>query len=173
MWSLKKTHQLGELIAAVAVVISLVFVGYEVQQNSEVQSQMATEAVVRDFVGAIRSLSTNAEMACIYASGVQDFGSLSGSERLRLSAYLLGVYYAIQEMHSLTKRGAIDPGTWRGFDRLSQENMELPGVRQWFATRRHWFSDDFQLYVEELTLKPSPVNPVIYDDPACSRNDGS
>ncbi len=134
---------------------------------------MATEAVVRDFVGAIRSLSTNAEMACIYASGAQDFGSLSGSERLRLSAYLLGVFYAIQEMHSLAKRGAIDPSIWRGFDRLSQETIVLPGVRQWFATRRHWFSEDFQLYFDELMLKPSPVNPVIYDDPACSRNDGS
>ena len=173
MWSLKKTHQLGELIAAVAVVISLVFVGYEVQQNSEAQSQTATEAVVRDFVGAIRSLSTNADIACIYASGVQDFESLSGSERLRLSAWLLGVYYAIQEMHNLAKRGAIDPSIWSGFDRLSQEVMVLPGVRQWFATRRHWFSEDFQLYLEEQTLSPSPVNPVIYDDPACSRNEGS
>ena len=173
MWSLKKTHQVGELIAAVAVVISLVFVGYEVQQNSEAQSQTATEAVVRDFVGSIRSLSTNAEIACIYASGVQDFESLSGSERLRLSAWLLGVYYAIQEMHNLAKRGAIDPSIWSGFDRLSQEVMVLPGVKQWFATRRHWFSEDFQLYLEEQTLSPSPVNPVIYDDPACSRNEGS
>ena len=173
MLSLKKMHQVGELIAAVAVVISLVFVGYEVQQNSVAQSQSATEAVVRDFVGAIRSLSTDAEMACIYASGVQDFGSLSGSERLRLSAYLLGVYYAIQEMHSLTKRGSIDPSIWRGFDRVSQETMVLPGVRQWFATRRHWFSEDFQLYVEEKSLQSSSVNPVIYDDPACLRNHGN
>jgi hypothetical protein len=76
-------------------------------------------------------------------------------------------------MHGLAKRGSIDPGTWGGFERLSQEVIVLPGVRQWFATRRHWFSEDFQLYFDEIMLKPSPVNPVTYDDPACSRNDGS
>ncbi len=130
MWPLSKIHQVVELIAATAVVASLVFVGYEVQQNSEAQIQTTTEAVVRDFVGAIRSLSTNADMACIYASGVQDFGSLSGSERLRLSAYLLGVFYAIQEMHNLAEQGSIDPGIWRGFDATTQEVMPLPGVRQ-------------------------------------------
>ena len=95
MWPLSKVHQIGELIAAVAVVISLVFVGYEVQQNSQAQTGIATEAVVRDFVVAIRTLSEDAEMACIYSIGAQDYEPLSGSERLRLSAYLLGIYYAL------------------------------------------------------------------------------
>ncbi len=33
MWNLDKIHKVGELIAAAAVVVSLLFVGYEVQQN--------------------------------------------------------------------------------------------------------------------------------------------
>ena len=89
------------------------------------------------------------------------------------SAYLLGTFYAVQEMHNLAEQGSINPGTWRGFDRTAQENMMLSGVRQWFALRRHRFSEDFQLYLEEKTLQPSPVNPMNYDDSACLRNDSS
>ncbi len=170
MWPLRKIHKVGELVAAVAVVVSLVFVGYEVQQNSQAQTRTATEAVVRDFVGSIRSLSTNADMACIYSEGVQDFESLSGSERLRFSAYSLGVFYAIQEMHNLRQHDAIEPGIWRGFDELSQEVMQLPGTGQWFATRRNWFSEEFQTYFDSYAINPSSVNPVIYDDPACQRS---
>ena len=118
---------------------------------------MATEAVVRDFVGTIRSLHFDAEMACLYAIGVQDFASLSGSERLRLSAYLLGVFYALQEMHNLQRESAIDQGVWRGFERLSQEILPLPGVAQWFATRRHFFSEDFQSLVDSYSINPSSI----------------
>ena len=171
MWSLDKFHKIGELVAAAAVVISLVFVGYEVQQNNRAQTRMATEAVVRDFVGTIRSLHVDAEMACLYAIGVQDFASLSGSERLRLSAYLMGVFYALQEMHNLQKESAIDQGVWRGFERLSQEITALPGVAQWFATRRHFFSEDFQSLIDSYSINPSSIEPVIYDDPACRPGD--
>ncbi len=171
MWSLDKFHKIGELVAAAAVVISLVFVGYEVQQNNRAQTRMATEAVVRDFVGTIRSLHVDAEMACLYAIGVQDFASLSGSERLRLSAYLLGVFYALQEMHNLQNESAIDQGVWRGFDGLSQEILQLPGVVQWFATRRHFFSEDFQSLIDSYSTNPSSIEPVIYDDPACRPGD--
>ncbi len=171
MWSLDKFHKIGELVAAAAVVISLVFVGYEVQQNNRAQTRMATEAVVRDFVGTLRSLHVDAEMACLYAIGVQDFASLSGSERLRLSAYLMGVFYALQEMHNLQKESAIDQGVWRGFERLSQEIIALPGVAQWFATRRHFFSEDFQSLIDSYSINPSSTEPVTYDDPACRPGD--
>jgi len=170
MWPLSKIHQVGELIAAVAVVISLVFVGYEVQQNSQAQNRMATEAVVRDYVGTIRSVSGDAELACIYAAGVRDFESLSGSQRLRLSAFFLSTFYAIQEMHNLAQQGSIEPSIWRGFDELAREVHRLPGVRQWFKTRRHWFSEDFQRYVDENAQRSSPVGPLVYDDPACAKN---
>ena len=169
MWQLKKIHQVGELIAAVAVVISLVFVGYEVQQNNQAQTRIATEAVVRDFVTAIRTLSEDAEMACIYSLGIQDFQSLSGSERLRLSAYLLGVHYAVQEMHSLAQQGSIVPGVWNGFEQLAKDSIQLPGARQWFATRRNWFSPEYQQYIDEALQNPSPTELVFYDDPACAR----
>jgi len=169
MWPLSKIHQLGELIAAVAVVISLVFVGYEVQQNSKAQTRTATEAVVRDFVGTIRMLSEDAEMACIYAVGVQDYRALSGSERLRFSAYFLGVFYALQEMYTLVQQGSIDSDIWVGFDELMGEIGQLPGVRDWFETRRRWFTEDFQLYIDAIALDRPPGDPVIYDDPACVR----
>lgn len=169
MWPLGKIHKVGELVAAAAVVISLVFVGYEVKQNSQAQTRMATEAVVRDFVGTIRSLNADADMACIYSVGVQDFESLSGSERLKLSAYLMGVFYAIQDMHNLQKQDEIDPGIWRGFEQLSHEILQLPGIVQWFATRRHFFSENFQTYVDSIASNQSSVKPVVYDDPACQR----
>jgi hypothetical protein len=167
MWSLVKIHQVGELVAAVAVVISLLFVGYEVQQNSEAQTRTATEAVVRDFVGSIRSLHADPEMVCIYSKGVRDFNSLEPSEKLRFSAYQMGVFYAIQEMHNAWRNNAIDLAIWSGFDRHAKDIFQLPGNQQWFANRRSWFSVHFQEYFDSYAIKSSSFEHLIYDDPAC------
>ena len=40
--NLDMIHKVGELTAAIAVVLSLLFVGYEVQQNSLAQKQSST-----------------------------------------------------------------------------------------------------------------------------------
>ena len=174
MWSLSKMHQVGELTAAAAVVISLLFIGYEMRQNNEAHIKTATQAVVRDFIGAIRSVSTDAELACIFSSGVQDYRGLSGSERLRFGSYFLSIFYTVQEMHNLVEQGSMDPRIWRGFEMTFQEVLQLPGVRQWLANRIHWFSNEFQLYLHDDAMhQPSPADPIIYDDPACSANDGA
>ena len=49
MWSLRNIHQIGELFAAFAVVLSLLFVGYEVRQNNLTQIRNATQEVLRDY----------------------------------------------------------------------------------------------------------------------------
>jgi hypothetical protein len=74
-------------------------------------------------------------------------------------------------MHSLAQQGAIDPSTRRGFDKLAQQTMALPGVSQWFVTRRGWFSEDFQQYVDDLNLDLFSFDPAAYDSAACSTND--
>ena len=52
MWNLHNIHKIGELVAAIAVVISLLFVGFEVQQNNKIQKQIATRSLVRDWSDA-------------------------------------------------------------------------------------------------------------------------
>ena len=42
MLNLDKIHKIGELAAAIAVVISPLFVGMEIQQNNQIQKQLAT-----------------------------------------------------------------------------------------------------------------------------------
>ncbi len=57
LWPLTKIHQIGELVAAVAVILSLPFVGFEIQQNSRRQSQATTQTVVSDFSAPLRSFN--------------------------------------------------------------------------------------------------------------------
>lgn len=108
------------------------------------------------------------EFACLYTRGVADFEGLDAAERLRFSAFYMSTYLQLQEMHRLADRGAIDADTWAGFHGLLQETTRYPGVRQWFAIRRTWFSARFQAYVDELMQQTPSLEGTAYDDaPGC------
>jgi hypothetical protein len=168
---LARIRQFGEVIAALAVVVSVVFVGAEIRQNSKAQVQSTTQSVVSDYLGSLERITDNAEVACIYVRGAQDFRSLSGSERLRFSAFYMSLYYQLQEMHRLAGEGSIDADTWSGFHRLLKETTQYPGVRQWFDLRRSWFSNRFQDYIDGLIRDNPPIDDYPFkdeSDPACS-----
>lgn len=166
IWSLDRLMKVGELIAAVAVVVSAVFVGIQIRQSSDAQVQATTQAAVSDYVGSLQLLADNPEFACLYTRGVADFEGLNAAERLQFSAFYMSTYLQIQEMHRLSERGAIDADTWAGFHGLLRETTRYPGVRQWFAVRRAWFSESFQRYVDTLMQQTPSIEEAAFDDAA-------
>lgn len=64
MWSLNKIHQVGELVAAVAVIASLLLVAYEVQQNNERQQQAMTQELITSYTDILTLLTQDRELRC-------------------------------------------------------------------------------------------------------------
>lgn len=167
-WPLDRMLKIGELVAAAAVVVSVVFVGIQISQSRDAQVQATTQGAVSDYVGSLELLADNREFACLYTRGVADFEGLDAAGRLRFSAFYMSTYLQLQEMHRLADRGAIDADTWAGFHGLLQETTRYPGVRQWFAIRRTWFSARFQAYVDELMQQTPSLEGTAYEDaPGC------
>ncbi len=69
---------------AIAVVVSLIFVGLEVQQNSQVSIETATQRLLSEQRAVQRIISANSDFACIYLRGVQDVHGMNGPDRVRL-----------------------------------------------------------------------------------------
>ena len=160
---------IAEVVSAIAVVLSLIFVGLQIQQNSQAQVQTGTQAVVREYNDGIRALS-DPELACLYVRGSQDYLSLSGAERVRYSAFFISMFNVQQQMHRLRLDGAIDKDIWSGFDSQLKDIVRLPGVYQWFETRAHWYGQDFRTYIESARSEAPPQTDLtlLLADPACT-----
>jgi len=165
---LKEYALIAEIIGGVAIVLSLFFVGYELQRNNKTNILTATQLVVSEYTTNLRTLSEDRELACIYSRGMQNFNGLSGSERVRYSAFMLSVFFVVQEMHLNFELGGMDESTWKGFNSVMQELTQLPGTRQWLETRKHWFGDDFREFLDDLLAESTIKDPVFYDDPSCA-----
>ena len=157
MWNLKKIHRGGELLAAVAVVISLIFVGYEIQQNNETQKRLTTRSLARDWSNAVESLQES-ELACLYLRMWTGSSDLTVGETLQVEMLLWRVYKVHEEIHYQYVEGEMDESVWSGFRNTISGAAANQAFRDWWAGFRTTFGERFRDYMDDM-IATTPVRP--------------
>jgi len=84
--SLNDLANLGQIIGAIAVVISLIYVALQIRQNTNAVRSATAQTVHEHFANWYRLVAADGELARIVANGLRDYGSLSEQERVRFVA---------------------------------------------------------------------------------------
>ena len=159
MWSLKKMHRLGELTAAIAVVISLTFVGFEVRQNTTAVQSAAAQAVHENFAAWYSSVQGDPVLLSISTKGMRDYSSLSETEKAQFIAMFMTFCSHTQNAFYKWREGSLSPELWRGWEFVSMNFFSTPGGKDFWDERRYMFADAFQMYVVDdiMTREPHPL----------------
>jgi hypothetical protein len=56
--------------------------------------------------------------------------------------------------------GTLDKRLWRGYERTIADTVAYPGFQTWWATRKHWHTDEFCALVDRHIQSAKPT---IYD----------
>ena len=87
---------IGGLIAAVAVVGSLIFVGMQIRasvRQANVDSYSTITSLWTNFTNAV---AANEDSWRVFHNGIRDYDELSESDKSRFN-FLIGMYYGIQD----------------------------------------------------------------------------
>ena len=85
--NLEQYAYLAEIIASVAVVISLIFVALEVRKNTR-QSEIANWSALVDRYNAVYRQTDDIELANLVARGRESYNDLSAGEKISFGHYL-------------------------------------------------------------------------------------
>ena len=162
-----RKSNIKEWFSAAAVVLGFVFVGFELRQNTELQRITATQTLAAEYADALEVMAYEGEAACIYALGINGLSNLDDSERLRFFVILFEIFRAAEQLHYYSEEGMVEPRIWRGFERQLREVASLPGVQEWWAVRRDWFSDDFQVFLDATIASGPRIPPQTYQQHSC------
>ncbi len=165
---LSEWSSIAEVASAIAVVISLVYVGIQVHRNTVTQIQASTQTLVSDINRTYATIAQNAELSCIYIRGLADFSSLSTHEKIRFSAFGMMATRSMEELHAQWLEGLVDAQIWRGFDRQMSTEIQAPGFSQWWALRRDYFGEEFQAFLDSRIAEGPGSQPVSFGEPDCS-----
>ena len=139
---------IGELLAAVGVIISLVYLALQISQNTRSQhSENYGRAV--DRVTALQArLSENAELADILLRGVQDASTLTVNERIQFTWMFYEMFSGFEFIFHQAQTEALPAEVWQRWGDTLRWWTSFPGVQTWWRSRPSPFTPDFTVFVD-------------------------
>ena len=150
--NLEAVYFVSQVIAAVALVGSLIFVGIQIRQNTSMHrayGNAARMAVLRENLAML----LDKDHAELFFAGSTLERELTESERARFLLSVVQYVVAFFEVHTMHAAGMIGPSQWAQTQNAASYYMSLPGFRAAYRLYRtnkyphpgfEWFDDLLQ-----------------------------
>ena len=139
----------AEITAAVAVVVTLLFVARDIRQNSKSLSMSALRTTTEQWNHWSEMIATSGDLADIVLKGNESYSSLSSSERLRYGAYVQSLFDNVESNRSLV----VDHDAEKNLDVLTsivRRRITIPGIATWWHENTDDYDANFVAWIEEL-----------------------
>ncbi len=162
---LKQWASFAEIIGALAVVISLVYVGVQVNDSAgAVRSASANDANValQAFylqVGADRETSST-----IYR-GLMSEQALTNEEEFQFLMLLHAAFLGFQNTYLLTEEGTIDEELLNTMKTTIVNIHRLPGLKRYWRQRRSYLHPGFVEWVDRVSVQGAETTMDLYKTP--------
>ena len=157
--TLQDLGNVGELISAIAVVISLVYLAAQIRQNTKSVRTSTYQAILDSSRSDTELILANPHLERTYHVGRRDPTALTDEQR-PVFRMLVGQLILTHEIMFLQhERGVIPEDLWRSRQTALRALLSQPGVRQWWTdskNRRSYYDHRFQEFVESLLKGGSP-----------------
>ncbi len=127
MWSLSKMHQAGELIAAIAVVISLIFVGLQIKENTIATEAATYQDTVAYDIEILLNMGSTPEMARVFFTFLEDPESLDEDEYLQGRTLLSATVRHLENLYLQHEAGMLSDEAWATREGLVRNVALSPG----------------------------------------------
>lgn len=143
--TLEDFYFISQIVAAIGIMLSLIFVGLQVRQSTRQAKVDAADTAHRNFADRYQSITR--EQAALNAQAMRDFSSLDGEEQQLVYAFAMRMLINFQEVHSKWSAGSFPDDRWEFWDAWIVTVMSPLFDRVW-ADRRYMFSAAFQNYID-------------------------
>jgi hypothetical protein len=153
--SLEDLGNIGEFVAAVGVIISLIYLAVQIRQNTRSLRAGAFQQY-RQQSAELSRLLAEPDMASVYRTGLDSPGQLTEEERTRFEAMMVFAFNSSENFFLLRKMGLLDDTLWAG-GRTAYLRWLLrhDGAREWWRRNRKMMSPAFCEYLEALGREAS------------------
>ena len=138
----------AEIIAAIAVIVSLIYVGRQVQDNTAAIRSSTMQAVANSSDTALQDQAGNADIMRVRMTGDADPTALTEIETGRYLSTYRGTWIRFQNIYAQQQLGVLDERFWYTFSRIICDVYDPPGVRATWDFHKAVLHPDFVAFVE-------------------------
>ena len=160
--SLEDLGNLGEFVAAVAVVVSLIYLAVQIRQNTQQIKQSissvkasAYQTSLSSAAGFIVNVAQDPDLADIYRRGLQG-ESLNETEWIRFRFVMSNLFAHYEHLYYQHRAGLAEPDYWESRAANMEWYFAQPGWRSYWEEAGRLFGRGFREYVaKQLADTPS------------------
>ena len=156
--SLSEITGIAEVIGAIAIVVSLIFVGLQIRQNTN-QIQANSVQVGLAFVEAENNLFANPESAEMALKGINNFNDLSPLEQARFDAMLGNVMTKFFMARQYYLQGSLSKLDYDSYEYTFTSLMRSPGTEDWWGRTKHMNPKFVQEVIDDMIQRYRDVTP--------------
>ena len=148
---------IGQLVAAIGVIPSLIYLAVQIREQNKERRRAGINILTAQWSELVKTAQESREFAEVFLEGMRSFRDLDGPDKLRFSAFFTRFTRNCEGMFIYYRDGALEKALWAGVERTMSDYFAYPGAREWWATRKHWLTDEFRTVVEEIIARnPDP-----------------
>lgn len=132
--TLEQYAYLGEAVAAVAVVISLVYLALQIRQNTRAVRTSNFHGITDSFNQINNTIANDESLARIFRFGMTSFGELSEDEKVRFGFMFLSAFRTMETLYYQSTQGVAEKELWRVEQNTIKALLNGPGAREWWTT---------------------------------------
>lgn len=149
MDKLQKWAHLAEITGAIAVVISLLYVGYQVSENTSAQYSQ-TEMNLFSLGYDLDAWYQDQDFVAVVVKADNDYQSLSVPEKLQFDKYVLMSLNLWAYALSNFSRGQLDANEWEAWDNYFTGEIRRDGWLAVYGEYRAGYNREFQQHIQSI-----------------------
>ncbi len=147
---------IGEFVAAIATVATLVYLAIQIRSNTVAVRSAAAQTVHEAYASWYQLLAADSSLAQLVTDGLRDYESLSESDRARFVAAFMAFLSYCQDAFIKWREGSLSAELWKGWELVMMNLVNAPGGEEFWQERGYCFGEDFQEHVENDIMKRKP-----------------
>jgi hypothetical protein len=163
MMNVTDLAHIADIVAAIGVIGSMIFVGVQVRQSTQsirsstLQQQANQLQQYAEQWQKIYAVLSDQKVATAFAKALagRDLDQAEYGQFLLMCRALL---ISIESLHYQYRQGLIDKGVYARFQGSMQEQLfAFPGMRAMWQLSRHYYGSDFAQFLDEI-LASTPIH---------------
>ena len=149
---------IGEMVGAVAVVLTLVYLAVQIRQNSRQIDEntaslrvMTADETLRSFSHYREHIIRDPDIADLYLRGGRNLRDLDTRDRLRFSLLASELFHTYHGVYRRSR--SLDETELWGYVARTEALLPVvrqPGIREWWSGAKGEFPEDFASEIESL-----------------------
>jgi len=146
---------LSQIVAAVGVILSLVFVGLQIKQNTRALQRTEHNSTMEQWTVIRQAIAQNRDIAELMTAGLKGERPLDAADQLRMEQMLQEQAWAAFHIWDRTQRGIFPKGTFEatGGALLSTILTTSGGAAWWQSAKQIGFPPGFVTDVDVILAK--------------------